>query len=125
MSARTLPEWIGLSPDAAIPPRVRLRIFDRYDGRCCCGCGRKIMAGEKWQCDDRKALINGGERRESNLWPLLTEHHKIKTRTDVAIKSKTYKRRAAHLGLKRKRSSFQTNRDGKFRKKLSGEVVLR
>ena len=83
------------------------------------------MAGEKWQCDDRKALINGGERRESNLRPLLTEHHRIKTREDIAIKSKTYRVRAKHLGLKTKRSSFQTNRDGAWKKKMNGQVERR
>jgi hypothetical protein len=122
--SRELPEWVGKDSDAAIPPRVRVRIFDHYDGRCCCGCNRKIMAGEAWQCDDRIALINGGERRESNLWPLLTEHHKNKTRVDVAIKSQTYKRRARHLGIK-KRSSFQTNRDGPLKKRMDGSVVRR
>ena len=122
--ARSLPEWIGSGPDAAIPPRVRLRIFDRYDGRCQC-CGREILAGEKWDCEDEIAIINGGERRESNLRPFLHEHHKAKTRADVAIKSKTYRTRARHLGIKRKRSSFPTNKDGPFRKKLTGEVVRR
>lgn len=121
---RALPEWVGSSPDSAIPPRVRLRIFERYDGRCACGCNRKIMVGEKWDCEDEIAIINGGERRESNLRPFLTEHHKAKTAADVAIKSKTYRVRSRHLGIKRK-SSFQTNRDGKFKKRMDGTVVLR
>jgi 5-methylcytosine-specific restriction protein A len=98
MMARALPEWIGSGPDATIPPRVRLRIFDRYEGRCQCGCNRKIMAGEKWDCEDTVAIINGGERRESNLKPWLTEHHKVKTKADVAEKAVVYRKRAKHVG---------------------------
>lgn len=124
---RSLPEWIGTSPDSPIPPRVRLRIFERFEGRCQCGCNRKIMVGERWDCEDEIAIINGGERRESNLRPFLTEHHKSKTRQDVAIKSKTYRTRAKHLGIK-KRSSFRgwpCGRDSQFKRKITGEVVRR
>ena len=97
---RSVPEWIGKSSDSAVPPRVRLRIFQRYDGRCQCGCNRTIRSGEAWQCEDTIALINGGERRESNLKPWLTEHHKVKTAQDVAEKSRVYKRAASHVGIK-------------------------
>lgn len=123
---RTVPEWIGSNPDASVPPRVRLRIFDRYGGRCQCGCGRKIMAGEPWQCDDKIALINGGERRESNLWPMLTEHHKAKTKQDVAIKSKTYRVRSRHLGIRKSVSRpLPCGRDSPFKKRMDGSVVRR
>lgn len=82
------------------------------------------MAGEKWDCEDKIALINGGERRESNFRPFLTAHHKAKTREDVAIKSKNYKRRSRHLGVK-SRSSFATNRNGPLKKRMDGTVVRR
>lgn len=123
--SRSVPEWIGKTDNANIPPRVRLRIFARYDGICQCGCGRKITAGEQWQCDDRKALINGGQRRESNLWPMLTEHHKIKTRSDVAIKSKVARIRAKHLGIAKPRGRWGYGKAEAFKKKISGEVVRR
>ncbi len=100
---RALPEWIGKNADSAVPPRVRVRIFDRYDGRCCCGCNRKIMAGEAWDCEDTIAIINGGERRESNLKPWLAEHHKGKTAKDVAEKSRVYRKRAKHIGVELRR----------------------
>jgi 5-methylcytosine-specific restriction protein A len=121
---RSLPEWIGRTPDSAVPPRVRVRIFDRYEGRCQCGCNRKIMAGEKWDCEDTIAIINGGERRESNLKPWLSEHHPKKTAADVAEKSRVYRKRAKHLGVK-KRSAFACSRDGVFKKKMDGSVVRR
>jgi hypothetical protein len=101
---RSLPEWIGASDDSAVPPRVRVRIFDRYEGRCQCGCNRKIMAGERWDAEDTIAIINGGQRRESNLKPWLSEHHPKKTKLDVAEKSRVYRKRSNHLGLKKPRT---------------------
>jgi 5-methylcytosine-specific restriction enzyme A len=100
---RALPEWIGKSDDSAVPPRVRVRIFDRYEGRCQCGCNRKIMAGEAWDCEDTIAIINGGQRRESNMTPWLHEHHPKKTKADVAEKSRVYRKRAKHIGVELRR----------------------
>lgn len=98
---RALPEWIGKTPDSAVPPRVKLRIFLRFDGKCQCGCGRKIVTGELWELEHATALINGGAHRESNMRPFLFGHQKDKTRADVAEKSVTYRKRRAHHGIKR------------------------
>lgn len=99
---RPVPEWIGKHHLEAIPPRVLVRVFEKYGGVCQCGCGRKIVSGEAWELDHIVALINGGEHRESNLQPLLYEHHKIKTRADVAQKSKSYEIRKRHIGIRRR-----------------------
>ena len=122
--SRAVEEWIGKTDDAAIPARVRIRVFERFHGRCG-ECKRKLHPGDKWDMDHDIALINGGEHREFNLHPLCNWCHKIKTRQDVAIKSKTYRIRAKHLGIRPQRPSFQTNRNGPFRKKMTGEVVRR
>lgn len=120
---RALPEWTGANPDTPIPPRVRVRIFERYHGACQ-GCLRKIAAGDKWDCDHIVALVNGGEHRETNLRILCAWCHKKKTAQDVAIKSKTAKVRAKHLGI-RKPSRFPGSRDSRWKKKMDGSVVLR
>ena len=104
--SRTVPEWIGKSDDTPFPPRVRLRIFERDGGRCQCGCNRIIRAGEKWQTDHTVAIVNGGENRESNGRTILTEHHHGKTAEDVAEKSKTYKVRSRHLGIKKRKRTI-------------------
>jgi len=101
--SRELPEWVGATQDTPIPPRVRLRVFDKYDGVCMCGCLRKIWAGAEWDCDHIVALINGGENRESNLRPVLRSCHLAKTASDVDEKSKVYRLRQRHLGLRPKR----------------------
>jgi 5-methylcytosine-specific restriction enzyme A len=120
---RGTPEWIARSDNAAIPPRVRLRVFERYDGRCQCGCGRKIASGEAWDLDHTLALINGGKHKESNLRPLLREHHKAKTREDGALKSRSYKRRIRHHGLQKAkgRPLPGTKRSG-IRRRMNGNV---
>jgi 5-methylcytosine-specific restriction enzyme A len=95
---RTVPEWTGETPETAVPPRVKIRVFDAHGGRCHWS-GKKIGAGDRWDVDHVRALINGGENRESNLAPILREKHKQKTARDVDEKSKVARLRAKHLGL--------------------------
>lgn len=100
---RKTDEWIGKNDDAAIPPRVRVRVFDRHNGRCHL-TGRRIRSGEAWDCDHVVALVNGGEHRESNLAPALRDAHRAKTAEDVAEKATVYRKRAKHLGIKKPRT---------------------
>ncbi len=100
---RSVEEWIGKTDDSAIPPRVRLRVFGRAGGICHLS-GRKIRAGDQWDCDHVVALINGGGHRESNLAPALRSEHRKKTALDVAQKSKDYRVRAKHAGIKKPRT---------------------
>lgn len=116
--SRAVPSWHGRTPDTKVPPRVRLRVFMQYDGRCQCGCGRKIVTGEPWELEHKLALINGGQHCELNLRPFLAGHQAAKTRVDVAEKSMIYRKRLKHHGIK-KRSSFRGWR------KFSGEVVFK
>lgn len=97
--ARSVPEWIGKTDDTKVPPRVRLRIFEREGGKCHLS-GRRIMPGDLWDLDHGKALINGGEHRESNLFPALRDKHREKTREDVAEKAVTARVKAKHLGIR-------------------------
>jgi 5-methylcytosine-specific restriction endonuclease McrA len=99
MTARAVPEWIGSTPDAKVPARVRLRIWERENGRCHLS-GRKIMPGEPWDLDHKVALINGGEHRENNLFPALRDKHREKTAVDVAEKAAAARVRSKHLGIR-------------------------
>jgi len=87
-------------------------------------CQRKLRPGDKWTCDHRIAIINGGANRETNLQVLCEWCDKPKTVFDVREKATVYRKRAKHLGI-RKRSSFATNRNSKFKKRMDGTVVLR
>jgi 5-methylcytosine-specific restriction protein A len=123
MTGRAVEEWIGSSPDAKVPPRVRLRIFERHGGRCHIS-GRKIAPGEPWELEHVIALCNGGENRESNLAPALKDKHRIKTAADVAERAMIDRKRKAHSGI-RPKSKFPCSRDSRFKRTLDGRVVLR
>lgn len=120
---RSTQEWIGRNDDSRPPPRVRLRVFEKYKGVCYLS-GRKIMPGDKWQIEHPLAIINGGENREANMAPALVAPHKVKTAADVAQKSKDYRVRAKHSGI-RKPSRFPGSRDSRWKKKIDGTVVAR
>ena len=95
---RSLDEWIGRDDDDPVPPRVRLRVFERFDGRCTI-CTRKIMTGEKWTCEHVVALINKGGNRESNLAVTCSWCLPEKNADDLHEKSSVYHKRARHLGI--------------------------
>jgi 5-methylcytosine-specific restriction protein A len=121
--SRTLKEWIGKTDDTAIPPRVMLRVFEKYGGRCA-KCTRKIGKGfEPWDCDHVVAIINRGQNRESNLQPLCDSPcHTRKTKTDIAEKSATYKSRLKAVGIKPKRKGrpMPGSRASGFKAKIGG-----
>lgn len=122
---RSVPLWIGKSDDSAIPPRVRLRIFER-DGGVCWISGRKIQAGDAWDLDHKIALCNGGTHSEDNLAPALRDKHREKTKLDVKIKAKVARIRKKNLGIKRKPSrAWGYGKDDKFKMKIGGGIVPR
>lgn len=102
--SRTVEEWVGKTDDTAVPPHVRLRVFDRCKGRCH-KCTRKILVGEEWTCEHLIALINQGKNSESNLGLTCCNCLPEKNADDLAEKSGIYHKRAKHLGidLKQKR----------------------
>mgnify|MGYP001599250881 CR=1 FL=1 len=96
---RAVEEWIGKTDDSAIPPRVRLRIFERAKGVCYLS-NVKIQPGDTWEVEHIVALCNGGEHRESNMAPALTAPHKVKTKADLREKRKNERIRKRFAGIK-------------------------
>lgn len=123
MTGRSVPEWQGTTPDAVIPPRVRLRVWERAGG-CCQICTRKLRPGDRWDCDHIVALANGGMNAESNLQVACGNCHKGKTARDVAEKARAHRIQAKHAGIKRP-SSFSCSKSSPWKKKINGEVVPR
>lgn len=91
---RSVSEWIGDTDDQRAPKRVRDRIRDRHP--TCYICGRDFSDGKKVALDHVKALVNGGENRESNLRPVHVACHAKKTAADVAEKAKVAAQRQKH-----------------------------
>lgn len=100
-TARAVAEWISKTPDAKVPPHVRLRIFRTHNGRCHL-TGRKITPADAWDLEHIVALINGGEHRESNLAPALRDKHRPKTAEDVKLKAHGDRAEMRRLGIKAK-----------------------
>lgn len=112
---REVPEWVGKDDNSPVPPRVKLRVFERYGGICYLS-DRKIMPGDLWDAEHVIALCNGGENREGNLKPALRDKHKEKTKADLAEKSKVARVRSKHLGIKKTKRKWPS-------KKFNGEVI--
>mgnify|MGYP000844739463 CR=1 FL=1 len=112
---RTPDEWIGKTDDAKVPASVKVRVFEKYEGRCYLS-GIKIEAGMLWELEHILALCNGGEHRESNMAPALVAPHKDKTRADRRLKAKNDRVRKKHLGLKKQRKITRW-------RKFNGDIV--
>lgn len=101
LSGRAIPEWIGKTPDTPVPDKVKLRVLLRFERRCH-WTGQPIRAGDKWDVDHVKALVNGGENRESNLAPILRGlPHQEKTAEDRDEADKVRRIREKHYGLRK------------------------
>ena len=123
-AARSVPEWIGATPDTPAPPRVRVRVFDRCDGRCDT-CGRKIAAGEKWTLEHRKALINGGQNREANMGVTCAWCLPGKNAEDVAEKARIGRKRSKHLGVRKSSRPIPGSKASGWHKHMDGTVSRR
>lgn len=98
-TARSVEEWIGVSPDTPVPAKVKLRILERQGGKCAI-TGHKFRPGDKKRLDHKIALAGGGENREANLqWILDDEAHKPKTKAEAAERSKVRDLTKAHHGI--------------------------
>jgi 5-methylcytosine-specific restriction endonuclease McrA len=117
---RLTEEWIGKNDNEPIPPRVKLRIFEKFDGTCC-HCHRSIRGKLLPRYDHILALINGGENRESNGQLLCHECHDLKTKSDVREKSVIYNKRIKRMGFKRKKLIPGSKGSG-VRRRMDGTV---
>lgn len=125
-TGRSVPEWIGKTPDSVPSDKVRLRVLFTFKNRCA-GCGAEIRGGVPWTCDHTIAVINGGQNRETNLRPICNKVClRPKDRADVAEKSQVFHKRAAHFGLRRhKGRPMPGSRASGLKKRMDGTVVKR
>jgi 5-methylcytosine-specific restriction protein A len=103
----------------------RTRVFVDNDGVCHI-CHRPIALGEPWHVEHVKARGFRGSDEDENLRPAHIDCHAGKTRTERKAMAKADAARAFHLDTKpRPRRPFPGGRDSRFKKKVSGEVILR
>lgn len=98
--SRSVPEWIGRTPDSKVPPRVADRI--RLAHPNCALCSMPILPVEKTELHHFVALIAGGSNSESNLRPVHIHCHKLATKEQVAEKAKVAAMRQGVRGMGQK-----------------------
>lgn len=105
--SRKLPEWIGKTDDTKVPPRVKQRVYDKAGGVCHI-CKLPIKQGETWHADHIKALIEGGENRESNLGPAHGHCNLAKANEEKTRKAKVQRTKEKHSGARRPAQKIQS-----------------
>jgi 5-methylcytosine-specific restriction protein A len=122
---RTVDEWRGRSDDHVPPPKVQLRIWERARGRCQI-CTRKLMGGDKWECDHIVPLADGGENREGNLQVACASCHRRKTSAENSERARVRSKAKAHAGIKtRKGPPMPGTKASGIKKCMNGDVVRR
>lgn len=111
LTGRAVEEWIGATNDAPIPPRVRLRVFERYMGICYLS-GVKIKAGDDWDIEHVQSLKAGGEHRERNMRPALRMYHRKKTADERSVTAKVDRTRKKHLGITKTKHKWPKRKFG-------------
>lgn len=105
------------------PAKVMLAAFERAKERCQ-ECTAPLRAG-KIHYDHIIPDAMGGTPTLDNCQVLCTACHSVKTcEQDLPAIARAKRRAAKHHSI-RKRSSFPGSRDSKWKRKVSGETVLR
>ena len=86
---------------------------------------KKIAAGEKWTLEHLVALINGGANVEANLSVTCCWCLPAKNAEDVAEKSRTYRKRSKHLGLRKSSRPLAGSKASGWHKHMDGTVSRR
>lgn len=79
--------------------RAREAVLARFGG-CCAMCRQPITPASGLEFDHVVPLALGGEDIESNLQPLCSRDHKLKTAGDVGSIRKADRQRAVSIGTK-------------------------
>lgn len=105
--SRSVAPWVGKTDDAAIPPRVRVRVFERCGGRCH-RCHRKIGPADTWIIEHLIALENGGQHAEENFGLTCGWCKPAKDAEDAALKKHGTQVRYRHLGIDKRGPKIQS-----------------
>lgn len=107
-----------MTPRKGFTPLQRLKIFEAAKGICHI-CSRKIQIGEPWDVEHRRPLSMGGTNDPANLAPAHLKCHGVKSSKETTDRAKCDRVRANFIGARKR------GWPSKYRKKMSGEVVLR
>ena len=103
--------------------RTKLLAFERAGGRCE-NCTARLQTGSVEYHHDREAIFDGANDLD-NCVVVCRGCHRTITSKRAAVIAKSTRIRNKHIGIERQRSSFQTNRDGVWKRKMNGEIIRR
>ena len=115
---------VSSTPRGPMSPMRRLRIFEAHKGVCIL-CERRIKAGDTWTVEHIRALALGGADTDANCGPAHEACRRLKDKSDVASIAKAKRAKAKHFGIIQSKTPLPFGRRSKWKKKMTGEVVLR
>jgi 5-methylcytosine-specific restriction enzyme A len=99
--------------------------FQRANGKCEGeNCGARLTVG-KFAYDHNNPDGLTGEPTLENCVVLCNACHSFKTKRDVANIARAKRREARHIGAHRSANPLPCGKTSKWKKKMSGQVVLR
>ena len=121
-------EDVGTTKRKAMSGARRLRIWERAKGICWI-CERRIESGDAWIVEHARPLVLGGPDVDANCAPAHVACADAKTHGpagDLAQGARAKRIKAKHVGAKPpSRTPLPFGRGTRWKKKLSGEIVVR
>ncbi len=93
-------------------------------GGNCEQCTAKLFP-RKYEFHHQKECAFSGNAELDNCIVLCRNCHSAITKKRAAVIAKSNRVRSKHIGVRSKRPSFPTNRNGLFRKRMNGQVERR
>lgn len=121
---RSIEEWRGKDDNAPIPQRVKLRVFER-EGRLCRICGLPIEVGDGVDFHHDPPLADGGEHRESRIFPVHRRCHRMQTAREALARAESRATVAHHYGISRPRHVMPGSKASPWKRKINGQVERR
>jgi 5-methylcytosine-specific restriction endonuclease McrA len=118
-------EDLSTTTRGALSPRRRLAVWEKTGGICVV-CERRIDgARERWIAEHIRALELGGADALDNLGPAHDACARSKTQDDHQRAARAKRQKIRHLGAERPKRPLPCGRRSRFKRKLTGEIVLR
>jgi 5-methylcytosine-specific restriction enzyme A len=104
--------------------RQRVKMHDEH-GSICVVCLMPIPKGGRFIDEHIVPLAIGGSNDPSNRGPAHVQCAKVKTQRDQKIIAKSYRVRAKHLGIKKKKKSWGYGKNDSKKMKMDRTIVDR
>ena len=109
----------------SLTDKQRRELFEYHNGICHISKRKIDPIRDDWEIEHIIPRWAGGEDTKENMQPALQEYHKEKTAVEAKQRSKSNRVINKHNGFHRPKKQSNWGKKSKFKKKVSGETVLR